>query len=77
MPRLEKLAASAKPGVSDMSSLRELSVAWSALAKAHDIHAMHEEKVIFPVLEGFFPGQVTDSGERRVYFERCVVLSLA
>lgn len=28
------------------------------MAKAHDVHAMHEDTVIFPALERFFPGQV-------------------
>lgn len=42
----------------EASTLRHLAAAWSAMSKAHNVHSMHEEKVIFPVLEGFFPGQV-------------------
>lgn len=62
VPRLEKLATAAKPGMADASSLRELSAAWSIVSKAHDIHARHEESAIFPVLEGYFPGQVSEGG---------------
>lgn len=58
IPLLEKLASVAKPGVADAASMRELASAWNSMAKMHDIHSMHEESVIFPILEGFFPGHV-------------------
>lgn len=61
VPKLDKLVAAAKPGAEGVSTLREIAAAWSAMSKAHDVHAMHEDKVIFPALEGFFPGQVGDS----------------
>lgn len=58
VPRLEKLAAAAKPGLSEASSVRDLAVAWATLRKMHAIHSRHEEDVIFPCLETFFPKQV-------------------
>lgn len=58
IPKMEKLAAAVKPGVADASSLKDLAAAWSALSFAHDIHSKHEDDVIFPALEAFFPGQV-------------------
>lgn len=59
IPKMEKLAAAAKPGVADASALRELASAWSSMAVAHDVHSKHEDDVIFPALEGFFPGTVS------------------
>lgn len=64
VPKLLKLAEAAKPGVADASTLLELSASWSIMAKAHDIHARHEEQVIFPELEAYFPGQVGYFGAR-------------
>lgn len=61
IPKINKLAAAAKPGLSDVLTVRELAASWSAFSKAHDIHAMHEEAVIFPELETFFPGQVGEA----------------
>lgn len=71
---IDKLSAvSLKPEGEEASSLRELATAWSAISKAHRIHSMHEDKVIFPVLDSFFPGQVCSllvwnacKGRRRV-----------
>ena len=56
---IDKLSAVAlKPAGEEASSLRQLASAWSAISKAHRIHSMHEDKIIFPVLDSFFPGQV-------------------
>lgn len=56
VPKMEKLAAAAQPGVADSFTLRELSAAWTAMSVAHDVHAGHEDNVIFPALEAYFPG---------------------
>lgn len=58
---MDKLAAAAKPGVADASTLRELASAWSSMSVAHDVHSKHEDVVIFPALEAFFPGTVSQS----------------
>lgn len=58
IPQLEKLAAAAKPGVSEASTLKEFAAAWKKVSFAHDIHSKHEDDVIFPALEAYFPGQV-------------------
>ncbi|CAN0118074.1 unnamed protein product [Ascophyllum nodosum] len=63
VPKLNKLARAAKPGLSHVSTVRELATYWSAFSKAHDIHATHEEAVIFPELEAFFPGQTQSVSE--------------
>lgn len=60
IPQLEKLAAAAKPGVADASTLKEFAAAWKSVSFAHGIHSKHEDDVIFPALEAFFPGQVGD-----------------
>ena len=56
---MEKLAAVAKPGVADASTLRELASAWTSMSVAHDVHSKHEDHVIFPALEALFPGTVS------------------
>lgn len=66
VPKLEKLAAAVKLGAGNTSSLRELSATWTSVSKAHDIHSRHEEQVIFPVLEGYFPGQVRKFPEENI-----------
>ena len=58
LPKIEKLAAAANPGLADASSVRTLSNAWSTLSSVHALHTRAKEQVIFPELEGFFPGQV-------------------
>lgn len=58
MQTLNKLKEAVEPGVNELSTLRDLAAAWSAMSKAHCTHSMHEDEVVFPVLEGFFPGQV-------------------
>lgn len=60
IPQLEKLAATAKPGVADASTLNDFAAAWKSVSFAHGIHSKHEDDVIFPALEAFFPGQVGD-----------------
>lgn len=54
---LEKLTEAVKPVGADDSDLRQLAASWSAISHAHRIHCMHQDKVIFPALEAFFPGQ--------------------
>ncbi|CBJ26922.1 Glutaredoxin glutaredoxin/malate transporter fusion protein [Ectocarpus siliculosus] len=63
LPRLEKLAAQVKPGAAGASKLREVASAWEAISKAHDVHSRHEDEVIFPTLETYFPGQTSTVGD--------------
>lgn len=58
IPQLGKLAAAAKPGVADASTLKEFAAAWKSVSFAHGVHSKHEDDIIFPALEAFFPGQV-------------------
>lgn len=58
IPKLQKLAAAAKPGVANASTVRDLASAWSSMSIAHDVHSHHEDDVIFPALEALFPGTV-------------------
>lgn len=62
VPKLEKLAAAAKPGLTDASTVRALATAWTAVTKVHAVNTHGKETVIFPELEGFFPGQVCKFG---------------
>lgn len=59
IPKMEKLAAAAKPGVADVWTVRELASSWSSMSVAHDVHAKNEDDVIFPALEALFPGTVS------------------
>lgn len=61
---LEKLAAQVKPGIAGAPKLRELASAWKAVSTAHDVHSRHEDEVIFPTLETYFPGQVRHKTSR-------------
>ncbi|CAM9111089.1 unnamed protein product [Scytosiphon promiscuus] len=70
IPKIEKLAATVKPGVADASSLKDLADAWSSLSFAHDVHSKHEDDVIFPALEAFFPGQTHSVGEEHEEHEK-------
>ncbi|CAN0297636.1 unnamed protein product, partial [Ectocarpus sp. 13 AM-2016] len=63
LPRLEKLTAQVKPGAAGASKLREVAFAWEAISKAHDVHSRHEDEVIFPTLETYFPGQTSTVGD--------------
>lgn len=58
IPQLEKLAAAAKPGLADASTLKGFAAAWKSVSFAHGIHSKHEDDVIFPALEAYFPEQV-------------------
>lgn len=59
IPKLQKLAESAKPGAADSSTLVELASVWKLLTIAYDVHSHHEEDVIFPALEALFPSTVS------------------
>ncbi|CAM9812351.1 unnamed protein product [Ascophyllum nodosum] len=65
LPKIEKLAAAANPGLADASSVRTLSNAWSTLTSVHALHTRAKEQVIFPELEGFFPGQTKGAIKQR------------
>eukprot|EP00903_Cladosiphon_okamuranus_P016395 g15119.t1 len=70
IPKMEKLAAAAKPGVADASTLRELASAWTSMAVAHDVHSKHEDDVIFPALEALFPGTTRSVAEEHEEHEK-------
>eukprot|EP00903_Cladosiphon_okamuranus_P016305 g15037.t1 len=70
IPQLEKLAAAAKPGVADASSLKNFAAAWKSVSFAHSIHSKHEDDVIFPALEAYFPGQTHSVGEEHEEHEK-------
>eukprot|EP00752_Nemacystus_decipiens_P012458 g11037.t1 len=70
IPQLEKLAAAAKPGVADASTLKDFAAAWKSVAFAHGVHSKHEDDVIFPALEAYFPGQTHSVGEEHEEHEK-------
>ncbi|CAM9257536.1 unnamed protein product, partial [Sphacelaria rigidula] len=65
VPKLEKLAAATKPGLADVSTVRTLATAWSAVSKAHGVNTNGKEQVIFPELESIFPGQTDEAVKKR------------
>ncbi|CAM9147713.1 unnamed protein product [Sphacelaria rigidula] len=65
VPKLEKLAAATKPGLTEVSTVRTLAIAWSAVSKAHAVNTNGKERVIFPELESFFPGQTEEAVKKR------------
>ncbi|CAM9617848.1 unnamed protein product, partial [Sphacelaria rigidula] len=65
VPKLEKLAAAAQPGLADAFTVRALATAWSAVSKVHAVHTRAKETVVFPELEGFFPGQTHGAVKQR------------
>lgn len=71
IPRVEKLAAAAKPRVADASTLRELASAWSSMSATYDIDSKQQDNVLFPALEAFFPGTVSQKRHPVMLVDSC------